>query len=221
MQRTTKFGILFLAVALTVALGRLALKTHRPEPSYLGKPVSFWVIDGFTWSPGKGRPPAESAFRSMGSNAVPFVIATLAKTDGPFQQIYLRCYPKLPAKLRAQLPHPTPADAIRNRAILALALLGPSAKAAIPALLNVLTNDPASMHRANAVHSLDAIDNGDFQHEVIDALKRAETDADPWVARTATQTLKRRLPLGFLPLTDREMSMFREGAHPPEKIGKK
>jgi hypothetical protein len=133
----------------------------------------------------------------MGSNAVPFLIDTLGKTDGPLKRMYVGCYPKLPAKLRMRLPRPASADVLRSRAILVLMRMGPTAKAAIPSLLNVLANDPDARRRANAVACLDAIDNGDFQEDVLYALKRARGDPDPLVARMAINTLKCRFPLGF------------------------
>ena len=212
MQRTTRFGILFLVVALAVALGRLALKPDRSEALHLGKPISYWLTDGFTFTPGvDGRPQAESAFRCMGSNAVPFLIATLGKTDGALKQIYLRCYPKLPAQLTRRLPRPFSADALRGRAILALTLIGPAAKPAIPSLLKLLVNDRDGRRRANALRCLDAIDNGQYQEDVVGTLERARRDPDPLVARTATDTLKRRFPIGYLPV----------GAGLYEKIDKK
>lgn len=221
MQRTTQFGMLLLAVALAVALGRLTLKTHQPEPWHLGKPASYWLTDGFTLLPGvDDRPPAESAFRCMGSNAVPFLIATLARTDGPLKQIYLRCYPKLPAKLRTRLPRPASADALRDRAFLVLRIMGPTAKAAIPPLLNVLTNDPGGMRRVNAIVCLDAIDTGHLE-EVVDAWRKARNDPDPLVARMATDALRRRFPIGYLPLGSHEISLLREGAEAYEKVDKK
>jgi len=221
MQRTTKFGILMLVMAFAIAIGRLALKTDQPEPSYQGKPVSYWLTDGFTFSPSvDDRPPAESAFRCLGANAVPFLIATLGRTDGPLKQIYLRCYPKLPAKLRTQLPRPASADALRGRAILSLRIIGPAAKAAIPSLLNVLTNDPGAMRRANAVVCLDTIDGGHLQTEVVDAWLRVRSDPDPVVARMATEVLRRHFPLGVLEIKDGEISLVR-GGDVYEKVHKK
>ena len=199
----TKFAILFLSVVLAVSLGWLVRKADRPEPLYQGKPVSYWINEGFSLPLGSDdRPPAESAFRSMGSNAVPFLIATLGKTDGPLKRIYIQCYSKLPAKFNRQMPRPCSADTIRGRAILALTLIGPTAKAAIPSLLNVLTHDPDRMRRANTVACLDSIDDGQLQEEVVDALKRARCDTDPYVARRAIETLKRHFPLGFSRLPD-------------------
>jgi HEAT repeat protein len=203
MQRVIKFSMLIFAVVLAVVLGRLAFKAHQPEASYLGKPASYWLSEGFTYSLGvEGRPPAESAFRFMSSNSVPFLTAALARTDGPLEQVYLGFYPKLPIKLRMRLPQPVAADVLRRRAICALMLIGPPARAAIPSLLNVLTNDPDKIQRSFAVACLDAIDNGDLQDEVVDAWKQARSDVDPLVARSAANVLARHFPLGFLPLDD-------------------
>ena len=165
------------------------LKPRPPEP-YLGKSINYWLTDGFSIPPGADdRPPAESAFRCMGSNAVPLLIADLGKSDGPLKRIYSR----------KQAPRPVSADTVRGRAVLALAIIGPSAKAAIPALLSELTNDPGGMRRANTVVCLDAIDNGDYQERVVAAVMRARTDPDSRVARAAIGVLERRFPLGVLP----------------------
>ena len=157
----------------------------------------------------------------MGSNAVPFLIATLGKTDGPLQQVYFCCYPKLPVKLRKKLPHPASADVLRGRAIIALTLIGPTAKPAIPSLLRVLAKDTNAFRRANAVMCLDAVDNGNYQEEVVDAWLRARSDPDPKVERQAVGVLKRRFPLGVFRMDFREMSYAREGADINEKAYKK
>ena len=218
MQRTSKFGVFFLAVALPVVIGALTLKTHTPEPTHFGKPLSYWLADGFSFlSSVGGRPPAESAFRSMGSKAVPFLIAALGRTDGPFKQLYLRCYPKLPLKLKTSLPRPYTSYAIRGRAVLALTFLGPTAKPAIPSLLNLLRNDSDGTRRANVINCLDAIDNGDYLEEVIDAFKTARNDPDPLVAQAAWGKLNRRFPIGYLQLNDFETTLRKEY----EKIDKK
>ena len=222
MQKRTKFGILLFFVAFAVAIGRLAPKSHQPVSSYLGKPVSYWLNDGFSIpSDLDGRRPSESAFRCMGSNAVPFLIAALGQTDGPLKHFYCRCYPQLPVKVRKKWPRPTSADELRGRAIIALALIGPTAKQALPSLLNVLAKDTNAFRRANAVLCLDAVDNGNYQEEVVDAWRRARSDADPMVAQAATAVLRRRFPLGYLPLGGHEMSVVREGTNVYEEIDKK
>ena len=212
MQRTSKFAVVLLVLAFALAAGRLALKTNQPQPAYLGKPVSYWLTDGFSFSSSvDGRLP-ESAFRRMGSNAVPFLMATLARTDGPLKQIYFSCYTKLPVRVQKQLPHLVPADVARRRAIFALAIIGPAAKPAIPALLKVLANDPDGLRRGNAVTCLDAIDGGQLQNEVVDAWLRARSDPDPVVARTATDVLRWRFPLGVLQLDAQGTTLVREDA---------
>jgi hypothetical protein len=222
MQRRTKFGILLLFMAFAVAIGTLALKSRQPESSYLGKPESYWLNDGFSIPRDiDGRRPAESAFRCMGSNAVPFLIAALGQTDGPLKHFYSRCYPQLPVKVRKKLPRPTSADELRGRAIIALTLIGPTAKPALPSLLNVLAKDTNAFRRANAVVCLDAVDNGNYQEEVVDAWLRARSDPDPWVARAATGVLRRRFPLGVFRIDFHEMSLPREGFDINEKVYKK
>ena len=197
MPKKAKFGMLLLIAAFAVAIGELAVKSYQPRPRYLGKPVSYWLSEGFSLPHSYDEsPPAELAFRSMGSNAVPFLTTKLGKTDGALQDMYLRYYPKLPLKLRKQLPRPFSADELRGRAILALTLIGPPAKPAIPSLLNVLANETNGLRRANAIFCLDAIDNGAYQNEVVDAWLRARSERDPMVAAAATSVLNRRFPLG-------------------------
>ena len=133
MQMKTRFAILLLGVFVAVSLGWLIRKPDQPEPIYQGKPVSYWVNDGFSLPPGgDDRPPAESAFRSMGSNAVPFLITTLGKADGPLKRIYIHCYSKLPAKFSRQIPRPRSTDTIRGHSILALTLMDQQLKQQSP-----------------------------------------------------------------------------------------
>jgi hypothetical protein len=194
MHRTSKFSILLVATSLAFAIVWLAFKTAQPKPSYQGKPVNYWLHE-LNFATGDVRR-AEWAFRFMDSNAVPFLVATLDKTDGPLKQVYFRCYPKLPAILKTKLPRPVPADELRDYAISALGAIGPAAKPAIPSLLNVLANAPNGSRRQNVLTSLDAIDGGQYQQEVLDAWLRARSDSDPEVARVATTILTRRFPLG-------------------------
>lgn len=114
------------------------------EPTYDGKPTSFWLNN--VRSP-NGMQETIKAFKAMGSNAVPFLIATLARKpsklgeavdDKLYKDDVARYVPKgvvnaLPSAMRTE-------DRRENAAFL-LGEIGPDAEAAIPALMTVL-NDP-------------------------------------------------------------------------------
>jgi hypothetical protein len=81
--------ILLLLAGLVLAFGVYMLFIRESEPSYKGKPLSFWV-EGLNPSPARtnradrspGVPEAPEAIRQIGSNAIPYLLKWI-QYEGP------------------------------------------------------------------------------------------------------------------------------------------
>jgi len=99
-------------VVICLSVGCLWLTTRnhsRREPSYSGKPASYWarqsrraVLDD-----------SVRVLRQMGSVAVPYLTNQLTLKDGPLQNSWLWIWPRLPTAVRARIPQPVKASDLR------------------------------------------------------------------------------------------------------------
>jgi hypothetical protein len=103
------------------------------EPVFQGKPISYWVGDGFTWTSG---PPDWKAIREIEGDAIPCLIrrvnARPSPLDRSYTYLYLKLVPHLPTGLTSLLPHPhTDANFNQRRftALMLLALIGDTQRA--------------------------------------------------------------------------------------------
>jgi hypothetical protein len=101
--------------------------------AYHGKPISYWVGNGFTWNSG---PPDWKAIREIEGDAIPCLIrrvnARPSWFDRSYTYVYLNLMPHLPTGLATHLPQPhTPAnyDQRRFTALMLLALIGDTQRA--------------------------------------------------------------------------------------------
>ncbi len=131
----TAVGLFF---ALAVGVGVLAL-VQPAEPSYRGLAAAEW-FEQFRG----GDTNALTAFRQMGTNAVPFLIHRLHTQSSQAERWYVTLWQKVKPAWRTKLP-PPPATA--ENALLAMGLLGelgPMAGAAVPAVCSVLVTPPTN-----------------------------------------------------------------------------
>src|SRR6266496_3458274 len=85
--------------------------------------------------------PAWVALETLGSNAVPHLVYRLH--IGQMDRTYERLFTNLPSALQCRLPNPAQKKWYRARALQTIARLGDPARAASPALLELLKqNDP-------------------------------------------------------------------------------
>jgi len=109
------------------------------------------------WFPPQTKPsrdPAWEALRSLGPEAVPYLLQYLRM--GVMDQTYERIFTNLPPALQGKLPNPFQRKWLRIRAIDALAKLGEPVREASPLLLELLKQRDPSLRRAvlGAIHSL-------------------------------------------------------------------
>src|SRR5262249_30414031 len=126
-------------VAVLAALAATAILFYRPrkEPSYNGRPLGYWVRR-LASGPRQDTLRAEAALRLAGTNAVPFLVEWLKEPPpGPlacaYGRLLWRIKPSLYIDYAPGFRRPGAKKAVR--------ILGPDARAAVPALARML-KDP-------------------------------------------------------------------------------
>ena len=183
-------------VLLVAAVGVLwvCVPSKPPEPVYEGRPLSYWLT-----FPGWSRlsvyrfpepyGPKVATEISGDTNAVPYLINALRKGRWFGQTYYHNSLQRLPPAIQRFLP---PADAasnlkVRINAAALLGLVGPNAKAAIPALIRALREDASPLVRGRAATTLGILGSGD--DAVLSALRGAQKDKDSLVSLLAQGSL--------------------------------
>jgi len=126
-------------VAVIAAISLLFFATRPDEPTHDGKPLSYWL--GRLDSEAKVRLEAETAIRSMGTNAVPHLIRMLLERDAAWKSEYNRRVRQL-FGLRYDRARPFFMGGRSILAAKALGIIGPPARAAVPFLIQNMTNAP-------------------------------------------------------------------------------
>lgn len=115
-------AVLLLGIACVMIL-------HLQEPRYKGRPLSYWLAElSHDWTN------AAPAIRAIGSKAVPHLSNDLRKRNGLISERFPDWF--------------TPASVIRNRALNACCILGPDAKDAAPAIIDLLNGPGAEPYKA-------------------------------------------------------------------------
>ncbi len=128
-------------------LGRAYKTTLPPEPTFEGKPLSFWLQaltkhDLYNWNP---HPESSNAVRQIGPAAVPFLIQWFPKPQAPGSPL-ARLFRRVPLIGDALAPRPSPPAPVNSDAIIrAFWVLGPKANSALPHLASILTNAPLAI----------------------------------------------------------------------------
>ena len=220
---------LIVLVLATVGLlaGILYVRHTQRQTYYQGKPVKSWAKLAASRDPS-----ATAALKALGSNAVPDLIKLLRTQDSSIHQGLRSLVPELPLRLRGlalkRIELPFAAEA-RGEAARSLGIIGPEARAAVPALAQALqdTNHQVCYDAANAMARIgkdsvpaltDALRMPDpnRRHSVIAALAEigpeAETavpalieqlkDPDPNIREAIAYALPRIGPPGLLALLD-------------------
>jgi hypothetical protein len=124
------------AILIVALLGGLILQFQpRHEPSYKGKPLSYWVDP---WNHGGQESPEEvaAALKAMSSQAIPYLISRLRWKPRPIILRLHKQFPNFPPLLRYVQGSSNP----RGPTAHALGQFGPLATNAIPRLLILSSN---------------------------------------------------------------------------------
>ena len=173
-----------LTAAAAFVFGALLFIWLRPtEPSYAGHSLSYWVRR--TYHPDSNiSAQAEEAIRSIGTNALPTLIGWLSERDPPWKLAYNNrvigmfgwdWYRAEPFLLGRRTWNAT----------YALRIIGPSAKSAIPALIENMTNFPLSASSPSSY----AIALEQIGPETLAPLTKALTHSDQNVRKHAIDAL--------------------------------
>ena len=139
-----KRNILIALVAVAALITVLLVQQERAyqRASYKGKHVRVWAAElGVNFDP-RGTNDAMTAFRVIGSNAVP-ALRSLLNTRPPFyEKLFLKNARRIPASLRYLFEKMKPGRtaALRVGAAQALGVIGPAAESAVPDLMAVLVD---------------------------------------------------------------------------------
>jgi len=136
-MKTRRLWLLCLVVGVTLG-GLLYHALLDPEPSYDGKSLSRWLDDLYSEKKADGFEAAK-ALGKIGPKAVPGLIEALHFKESRLRQPIISFKEKLPAAIRDWLPTPRPSNWCRSMAADGLGEVGPGAHAAIPALMDALT----------------------------------------------------------------------------------
>lgn len=139
LKKRFRTGFALTALLLLSGILWLAFRPVEQEPSYQGKPLSFW-LKGFDSAQGSAEyAAAQSAILHFGTNILPRLIYHLRRKDPPFHAQWIN----VRAKLHLWDGEVDYAVFWRRRAAHACGALGPTAEAAFPALVGAM-NDPGA-----------------------------------------------------------------------------
>ncbi len=141
MKRKLLIALLALGV---IAVGLIFWRRGtQPHVSYQGKTVRDWAAELYAAPEPRATNAAVRAFQNLNSNAVP-TLRVLARAREPFyEKTFLQHARKIPTKPRSYLfqkLQPGRTLEIRIGALRALGIIGPSAQAALPEMLNALAD---------------------------------------------------------------------------------
>ncbi|EEF57324.1 hypothetical protein [Pedosphaera parvula] len=105
-RKRTKIIVGFL-IALSIAAFAWLLTQNR-DPSYNGKPFSFWLEEYSQRRHSEEHDKAMQALGEMGAEAIPIIVLTLERNDSPMVNKYREAWSTLPAWVKRVLPKPKP-----------------------------------------------------------------------------------------------------------------
>lgn len=169
-----RWRVIIIIFASTALMGGAAWQVLRPrEPVFEGKPLSFW-LQGYDPIQGTepGNQKADEVLSQVGTNAIPTLLRMLSTGDPPF-------IVKLKALVRRQHFISFRRRAASNQhfqAVKAFQRLGPSARGAVPALIEIYEQNLSAASQIETAHALGSI--GPPASPAIPALLRGMTNID-------------------------------------------
>lgn len=183
-MRRHHYIIIALVGILVVVAGMVLWFQTRPV-RYDGKTIRSWAMLVAAPDP-KVRDEVRSEFKRLGSNAVPVLIQMVQEKDPAFRTGIWLTVPRLPPSLRRLILRNvawTNAVEVRVAAARSLAIVGPEAYTAIPALEHAL-HDREMRVRLEAAAAL-----GRIGRESVLVLMRGLEDKDPEIRHAAAYGL--------------------------------
>ena len=153
-------------------------------PKFNGRPAGYWVSE-LIYGTGNGQAMAMSALRQIDpETSLPPLIRTLQSKGIP---VYRDIWRWLPAPLRSRLRDPL--AAVHNRALIVTTIggFGPTARSAVPSLIDLLKARDVMVRRSAAM-ALRKI--GLEARSAVPSLAERLKDPDPQVRKLALEALK-------------------------------
>lgn len=141
MTRRRAISAFVLVLALGAIIWLVIASTPPPEPTYQGKPLTFWLIGYTSISPSQAT--ADAAVRQAGTNAIPTLLRLLRASDtrrSATIRDWLQRHPRV-AHYLGQTDF-TPANVKVQEAHSAFVFLGPQARSAVPELIRIYQSNP-------------------------------------------------------------------------------
>jgi HEAT repeat protein len=163
MKHKGKLILSALAVVAGFVLVYIAYQGREeiPDRVFNGKRISVWVKEALATDQYYE---FTETFKSVGAEAVPFLIPALRKKDSRLNAAWVKLWPKLPGVFARRFDKPVLARDLRMRAVVLLREMGPPGKGAVPALIERLSDTDGTIR----LHS--AIALGDIGPDAISAV---------------------------------------------------
>jgi HEAT repeat protein len=143
-RRFITIGCFAAAVFACAFVAYFAISRRTPEAYYQGRSASYWLREVFG---NRGRQSqALEAFRQMGTNADPVLVAAIEGREKPLARIHRQVYRRLSAAVRQRLPQPDNLAELRSTA--GLILLNTQKSHTVPQLLPWLEEPDSEVRRA-------------------------------------------------------------------------
>jgi HEAT repeat protein len=139
--------LIFLLAAVELVCGVIAFLVwsyRTPEASYQGRSASDWLRDVLV--PGVFQNRALEAFRQMGTNADPVLVAAMEARDNLLARTFRHEYPELPDMIRKHIRQP--ADLIQMRQAAGLVVRNTPLDDIVPKLLPLLAAPDSKLRLA-------------------------------------------------------------------------
>lgn len=178
-----------LVLVVALALCAILIPPSPPDPIYDGKPLSYWLtrdVVGIEYIAGTGW---VHKSHPVDTNALPFLVNTLNRSDNVFRKFYGGLWRRSPAWLKNRLPaSSTITTNVQVNASNMLRHLGDDARPAIPALVRMLEPHRDIQLRTQVTYLLGDIGKGDpVARQAL--INSAQNDPDLPLRRAARDSL--------------------------------
>lgn len=176
-----KRGCVVIAAVLLISIGLATWQALRvQEPVYRNRQLSDWVVNG-------DHDASAEAVRAAGTNAIPTLLRMLRAKDSSVDKFIRRLPKPFPIEISYELNHPMAFDQ-NVRAAQAFANLGPTAQDAVPALIEMLRENPSSWwFQAEVARALGGI--GPAAHRAVPSLIQLLNNTNKQTRLLACQAL--------------------------------
>jgi HEAT repeat protein len=193
-------GLIILIIA--ALLGAMSVIGSVPEAYYQGRSASSWLRD--LARSNEEFAEALEAFKKMGTNAEPVLVAALREKENPLVRIYRGLSPRMPSFIQQHLPKAEQPALLRMAAV--IALQHSSSKEIMDALYPMFKEPDSGLRLA----LLQAVENQVPNASQVSMLVSAADDRDPYL-RSQVWARLRKLGASAVPAVPEITSLCSNG----------